>query len=616
MRASFRVIAGTVAGITLMAVSSAGNFSVANHAPLITGLDADATGNTATSLGPIDKCASLSVGQTREVDIWVQDVHDLLAWQSFLYFDSAIIRINTADPHFLLESPPGSTLYDASEDPPDSDGIFMPAVANIGPGPAYASGDGVLMRVTVEALAAGYSPMFPTGNILLDSSGQAMGDTNGDNVFDGETHGAILWVGSACPNGTSDGDQDGVDDATDNCDLAGNPDQQDRDGDGIGNWCDDADGDRLLDTIDTCPNDTWLGAIDTDGDGFGDGCDADIDGDGVPNAADNAIYVPNSDQADLDGDTIPDVLDPDADGDGVAEKTNPSSIAANIGGDSEPEVVRPGRIYWAKHEMFTDGDQDMDEVDIQVVQLGGSMIASDLDGDGEAEVIVKDPGLPHGDQQVYDISSQDPDVDVDIVVLGGGPLGALTPSSQDLDGDGEPEAVVWEPALMENTQLDQQVDGDADVDVRWQNGQILAMDNCPAVPNPAQANNDSDAYGDACDSDDDNDGYSDVTEAILGTGAMTPCGASGWPAELNSGTGSEDRVTLADMGSFFAPVAYFNTNVGANPGDERWDLIPGSLSGFHINLQDMGALLAGPTATPPMLGGVAAFNGPACPGLP
>jgi hypothetical protein len=39
------------------------------------------------------------------------------------------------------------------------------------------------------------------------------------------------------------------------------------------------------------------------------------------------------------------------------------------------------------------------------------------------------------------------------------------------------------------------------------------IDNCPATPNTDQLNSDGDTAGDVCDSDDDNDGVSDINEA-------------------------------------------------------------------------------------------------------
>ncbi len=42
-------------------------------------------------------------------------------------------------------------------------------------------------------------------------------------------------------------------------------------------------------------------------------------------------------------------------------------------------------------------------------------------------------------------------------------------------------------------------------------------DNCPMISNAEQINSDNDSQGDACDSDDDNDGLSDETESMLGT---------------------------------------------------------------------------------------------------
>jgi hypothetical protein len=49
-----------------------------------------------------------------------------------------------------------------------------------------------------------------------------------------------------------------------------------------------------------------------------------------------------------------------------------------------------------------------------------------------------------------------------------------------------------------------------------QDGIVNASDNCPTTYNPEQINTDGDAQGDACDSDDDNDGISDRLEMLYG----------------------------------------------------------------------------------------------------
>ena len=48
-------------------------------------------------------------------------------------------------------------------------------------------------------------------------------------------------------------------------------------------------------------------------------------------------------------------------------------------------------------------------------------------------------------------------------------------------------------------------------------GVIDSLDNCVSISNASQADFDNDDLGDACDSDDDSDGLSDVDEASIGT---------------------------------------------------------------------------------------------------
>lgn len=288
-----------------------------------------------------------------------------------------------------------------------------------------------------------------------------------------------------CNEADGDDDGDGVPDASDNCDFAANPEQQDSNGNGIGDACEngDSDGDGVPGEDgngggDNCPLRDNPDQTDTDGDGQGDACDKDDDGDGVDdsgegNSADNCPLAINPDQVDTDGDGLGDACDDapqdaDADDDGVGD-----------GNDNCPAVDNPDQLD-------TDGDGVGDACDSAPSNPDG-------DGDGVADGNDNCPAVANPDQDdidgdgvgdACDAASNDPDGDDDGVGDGSDNCPAVdNPDQQDSDGDGVGDACDEAPL---------EADGDDD-------GVDDGIDNCPSIANPDQKDSDGDGTGDVCD---------------------------------------------------------------------------------------------------------------------
>lgn len=109
-------------------------------------------------------------------------------------------------------------------------------------------------------------------------------DTDGDGIGD-VCEGEETTTTSTIPEPElNDTDNDGIPDDIDNCPDVSNPDQDDSDSDSHGDACDicpdeankdqnDTDGDRLGDVCDNCPSDANPDQIDSDDDLVGDICD-------------------------------------------------------------------------------------------------------------------------------------------------------------------------------------------------------------------------------------------------------------------------------------------------------------------------------------------------------
>jgi hypothetical protein len=520
------LLVGIVAGLAFLAfvlASVPANRASANPGVSV-GVDVDiddnndgTPDNTATSLGTIQRCMRVENGALFEIDVYIKEATPLKGF--FLTFNyqggpNGVLKVwdkNANQFKPFLASAPGSSVLYFSDDLPDADGYFgTGAIDTAGP---HESGSGVLVRLKLQAVRTGVSPVTLTAVNLWDPTGDPIPPVDPYGYFAGPILNGQIAVGMDCP----DTDQDTVPDAIDNCPLIANTNQADADSDGIGDVCDacagtapgaavDANGcsqsqvDQDLDNIcdpgkssplwctgsDNCPTVANHDQTNTDGDSMGNACDPDDDNDTIADGSDNCPLIANLDQKNTDGDGMGDACDPDDDNDTVLDGSDNCPLAANLD--------------------QTDGDND------------GVGDACDNCPSVSNSTQAKHDSDPYGDACDPD-DDNDGFVDSTEAYYDSDPLGLKCANAVDDDSDGKVNdgCPKMSGAVESSAQCNNAVDDDGD---GWVN------DGCPQVGPTSESNtpelcdgidNDLDGQIDEGFPDSDQDGTKDCLEDNVDT---------------------------------------------------------------------------------------------------
>lgn len=195
-----------VAIVAAIAAAMSMTGAEADHDPGGSGIDIFAfdmnpAGNTATHVDTIDECVALAnVGDTAVVDLVVDQVpvDGVIGIETNVLYNPGIVHVTAVQGNLLLAASGSPAMFSFGESVPDTNGNFRIAFQDASPN--YESGEGVIVRLTFQAVG--------TGKAILSAEDQDFGIPH-PNIFSPDTStypvsnnlGGTIAVGVPCSSG-------------------------------------------------------------------------------------------------------------------------------------------------------------------------------------------------------------------------------------------------------------------------------------------------------------------------------------------------------------------------------------------------------------------------------
>jgi hypothetical protein len=126
------------------------------------GIDVETTGNTASTLGTLERCVRVDVPSAAfdgvsdyNIDVYVKgETQAPTAYDVSVTYDNTKVHIAAPGTDVLIKMP-GATNMAETGTPPDTDGIFTAGALYFDPAQSNIAGDGVLVRLGLDIGGSG-----------------------------------------------------------------------------------------------------------------------------------------------------------------------------------------------------------------------------------------------------------------------------------------------------------------------------------------------------------------------------------------------------------------------------------------------------------------------------